>query len=233
MFIAWVPTILIRIMEGSLLLMNKKVMTSMLIASTVLLMSGCSKKDSTLSNIPTEKKIEKNGSVLDVLVADYTSKKTLTTLLSKNGITYIEDEDCIRSDGVTCFLDYDSTFEIYYNDDDESIFEAYSYLYFRDEDEFMNAKDTVSNYLSRKTKEEDGLSISTDAETGTIFFPITMFETEEGKQVLYLTLSETSYDELPSSGYISEGYEITEETALYDDWQFITSEYSEADENDE
>ncbi|MBE5844023.1 MAG: hypothetical protein E7302_07535 [Butyrivibrio sp.] len=197
---------------------------------------GCSniastKKPKELKELASENASAENESVFDLLITAYTSLDEFKKTLSSNGIQYTEEDGGIFSTTIVPFDEYDSSFEVYYSDN--TIYEAYSYLYFKDESSFDSAKEKLSSYLSSKMHAAEDPAVSEIVIDEVTYYPVTVFNSEEAeKMVLYITLSEAEYDEMPSQEYISKGYEISENTISYDDWILIISDEA-GDENDE
>jgi hypothetical protein len=201
--------------------MKRKATIAMMLMSAMLISACGSNRNDTLSQISTDKKIESNGTILDVLVADYSTNDEIKKALSASNISYKEEDEGIFSEGTVKFLDYDSTFEIYCSEG--SIYEAYANIYFSDKNTYDSAKNTLSDYLSTKIKDSKGLETTYDAEADITYYPITTFKSEDEEMVLYLTLSSTEFESTPSGDYMSYGYEIAEGTAYLSDWDIMTS----------
>ncbi len=210
--------------------MKKMIKVLLLTVTPIIMLLGCSK--SNTPNVPTQKEISADGSILDTIVVGSTSKKEVIKALKDNDLEYTEDEDGLYVAVMPNFLSYDSSIELYFFEGENALSEMYVNLYFNEESEYSGAKQKIMDYLTAKVPEDIGLEIAEDKTAETYYYPIAKFNLDDEEQLLYVTMYPADYDDLPSGDYIDHGYVISEEYAASADWEIITSESDLEDEED-
>ena len=207
--------------------MKKALLSILTTAVLSLFIISCGKDNNAISPIISlDKSIKENGSILDIIVCCSTTFNEAQKKLSDSKCSFYDEDECLKSEQPTTFCGFPSNFEIYFIDDIVS--ECYSDIFFDNEEGLKEAQNTLLEYLQKRAQDVQDLNIYQDTATGTYYIPLGKFNYEDESQVLYATLTLTTFEENEyPEGYINSGYEISEEYASLTNWEIITSPDSE------